>query len=30
MFDINTILKHEIDSGVSKIGFSIEKHFYGT
>ena len=29
MFDINRTLTHEIDSGVSKIGFSIEKHFRG-
>ena len=30
IFDINPILTYEIDAGVSKIGFSIKKHFYGT
>ena len=30
IFDINHYLDHEFDAGVSKIGFSIEKHVWGT
>ena len=30
IFDINNYLDHEFDAGVSKIGFSIKKHVWGT